>query len=144
MNENHYTGNLTADPEVRPINSGGVVVRFRIAINGLAGADATRPASMFPDAEPSTSADPRWLIGRLGQAGKRKQAGEVRMPCAVSDLVGPSTADNGATGGADGRAVSQHVGRREGGEPSRGLVLCHSEPPSDRGHVTAWPARWHS
>ena len=34
MNENHYTGNLTADPEVRPINSGGVVVRFRIAING--------------------------------------------------------------------------------------------------------------
>ena len=34
MNENHYTGNLTADPEVRPISSGGVVVRFRIAING--------------------------------------------------------------------------------------------------------------
>jgi hypothetical protein len=42
------------------------------------------------------------VAGRLRQLGKRKQAGEIRMPGAVSDLVGASTADDGATGGADG------------------------------------------
>ena len=54
------------------------------------------------------------------------------MPGAVSDLVRAGTADDSATDGADGRAVSQHVGRRERGEPSRSLILCHTEPPPDR------------
>jgi hypothetical protein len=76
------------------------------------------------------SADLGWPAGRLVRVDKRIQAGEVGVPCAVSDLVGAGTADDSAAGGADGGAVSQGVGRGQRGESPGGVVLCHVGPPS--------------
>ncbi len=78
------------------------------------------------------------IAGWQSRSGRQgKQAGEVRVPGAVSDLVGAGTGDDSAASGAHGSAVSQHVGRRERGEPSSRFVLCHARPPPDRSLVKA-------
>ena len=54
-----------------------------------------------------------WTAGAV-RVGHSKQGREGRVPCAVSDLLGVSAADDGTTGGAHRGAVAQQVGRGTG------------------------------
>ena len=54
------------------------------------------------------------IDGGAVRVGHSKQGREGRVPCAVSDLVGGSAADDGTTCGAHRGAVAQQVGRGTG------------------------------
>jgi hypothetical protein len=84
--------------------------------------DAEGKPAQVSLARPGPAAQPQWgrtrtspgLGRRVVRVGNSEQGCEGRVPCAVSDLVGVGTADDGTTCGADRDAIAQQVGRGTG------------------------------
>src|SRR5215210_1034661 len=97
----------TAEAEWGSCRSRPLLPRWRAEDTGLA---VTAP---FPGRNQRTGTSSG--LGRRGPGlGNSEHGCEGRVPCAVSDLVGVGTADDGTTCGADRDAIAHQIGRGTG------------------------------